>query len=215
MGQLSVFILSAFPSVTEGLKTFLMSNEFINVFDCPDNFASAFKNLIKKRPDILFIDDAFFDREELQEFLNSLPKAFSSTKIIVYTGSNDPLYLKNLIESGVPGIIHKKSSREEIIEAIMIVSVGKVYFGKLISKEIFNYEIKLKAFNDENLSQLSKRELEVIECICKGLSNKEIAEDLKVSVKTVEKHKERIKLKAGMKSIKELYEYLESIKLLN
>lgn len=214
MGQLSVFILSAFPSITAGLKAFLMSNEFIQVFDCPDNFDSAYKNLIQKRPDILFIDDAFFDKTELSEFLKSLPKAFSSTKIIVYTGSNDPLYLKNLIDSGVPGIIHKKSTREAILEAIMIVSVGKVYFGKLVSSEIFNYEIKLKTFRDDHLSQLSKREMEVLECICRGMSNKEIAAELILSVKTVEKHKERIKIKAGMKSIKELYEYLERIELL-
>src|SRR3546814_903000 len=118
MGQLSVFILSAFPSITEGLKTFLISNEFINVFACTDNFESAYNKLIKARPDILFIDDAFFNKKELNEFLVSLPRAFSSTRIIIYTGSNDPVYLRKLIESGVPGIIHKKASREDILEAI-------------------------------------------------------------------------------------------------
>ena len=81
MGQLSVYILSAFPSISEGLKTFLMSNDFIDVNEGPDNFDGAYENLIKNRPDVLFIDDAFFDRTELNEFLDSLPKAFSSTKI--------------------------------------------------------------------------------------------------------------------------------------
>ncbi|HKI77435.1 MAG TPA: response regulator transcription factor [Ignavibacteriaceae bacterium] len=213
MGQLSVYILSSFPALTEGIKTFLASNDIISICGCSDHFNQTFDSLIRIRPDILFVDDVFFDKSQIADFLKELPKAFTSTKLIVYTNSNDPIFLKKLVHSGVLGVLHKKSHQEEIINAIMIVGIGKVFIDKEISSIILNYEIRLKTFNDSYLQKLSDREIEVLEYIYIGLSNKEIALQLNISIRTVEKHKDRIKNKVGLSSVKDLYHYLNELSL--
>ncbi len=214
MDQLSVYIISAFPIISEGLKTFLMSEEIINICGCLNDFGSLTKVLIENRPDIFLIDDVYFDLTILKECIQTLSIYLASARIIIYTGSNNPLYLKVLLNSNVNGIVHKGSSKEELIEAIKLVSQSNVYVDKQISYLLYNFELKLKTLGSKYLSQLSNREVEVLEYVCEKLTNKEIALRLNRSVKTVEKHIENIKFKLGKDSVEELRSFLREKKLL-
>lgn len=132
---------------------------------------------------------------------------------------DDEEYLFHVLRNGAKGYILKNSPDEQLILAVRTVYKGKTYIDMKLTTSLVNEFVNVsnqdeKATNDP-FKILSKRELEILPLIAKGYGNKEIAEKLFVSVKTVEAHKTHIMTKLNLKSKPELVEYALKKKLLD
>ena len=132
------------------------------------------------------------------------------TKIIILSAHNDDIYIDQVLSVGASGYLLKQSSSETISKAIREVSKGETCFCPSVSKRIrTQYDkspIPGKLLRKRN-ADLTSRELEVIQLVAEGFANKQIADELAISVKTVEKHRQQLKKKLNIQDTAGLTRY--------
>jgi len=122
-------------------------------------------------------------------------------KVIAVTMFVEDSYYMQMIQSGAHGFVLKKAGKYELAQAIQEVYKGGNYFSQEILQKM---AFKAIGGNDDKENQLSTREIEVLQLICKGLSTKEISDTLFISQKTVEVHRSNILRKSDQKNIAQL-----------
>ena len=134
---------------------------------------------------------------------------FPETKILILTMHDDEEYLFHVLKNGASGYVLKNSPDEELLAAIRIVYEGGTYIHPSMATSLVREFVKqdTNGIETDPFKILTKREIEVLPLVAKGYGNKEIAEKLYISVKTVEAHKSRIMEKLQLKSRPELVEY--------
>ncbi len=141
---------------------------------------------------------------------------FPETRIIIVTMFSEPEYLRFTIKGGARGYLLKTASPEELRQAVHTVMAGDLYIhvkmAELLKSSIESEDGKARA---DALLKLSARELEVLRLLALGFTNKEIAEKIFLSVKTVETHRARIYSKMGFKSRADLVSFALAHKLLD
>ena len=154
-----------------------------------------------KQPDIVFVDVNMPVLNGYDTVISSL-LLYKNIKFIALTSFNDIDTIKSMIHAGVEGYMLKNSEIGDIEKAIFNVMNGKNFFSEEVifhlTKNSFNEIRPLKEKNANN--DLSVRELDVLDLICKGFAVNEIADKLNISVRTVEKHKENLMLKSDTKN---------------
>jgi len=146
------------------------------------------------RPDIILMDIAMpvlNGLEATRQILAAQPAA----KVIVLSAHSDEVYVEKMIEAGVAGFLEKQSSAEILTKAIHEVAKGRSFFSPAIARRLQNNPSKprdrdglLKA----NASRLTSRETEVLQLVAEGSANKQVAAELGISIKTVEKHRQHL-----------------------
>lgn len=178
----------------------------------------AFEKVKELGPDVLLMDLSMPPGESGLFAASRIYDAFPDIKILILTMYDDEEYITHTFRSGAKGYILKNSPDEELIKAIRKIHEGERYIDPVLMDE--NME---KLLNDEEVPEklgepfriLTKRELEILPLVAKGYGNKDIAEMLFVSVKTVEAHKARIMEKLGLSTRPELVEYAMKKKLVD
>lgn len=150
---------------------------------------------------------------------SKISESFPETKILILTMYDDEEYLFHVLKSGAKGYILKNAPDEQLILAVRTVYKGETYVDMKMTTSLVNEFINQShqeevSYSSDPFKILSKRELEILPLIAKGYGNKDIAEKLFVSVKTVEAHKTHIMNKLNLKSKPELVEYALKKKLL-
>ncbi len=155
------------------------------------------------KPDLVIIDISMpllNGFEAAKQIKKSLPQ----TKLIFLSQHLNPAYLKQALRLGASGYVLKSGATEELQQAIATVQRGKTYitpaFGEDVIAGLWNREGELS----EETEGLTDRQREILQLIVEGRGNKEIADVIHVSVKTVEFHRARIMAKLGVKSVAEL-----------
>lgn len=123
-------------------------------------------------------------------------------KIVALSMFGEERYLQSMIEAGVVGFLLKDVQREELEIAIKLILDGKNYY----SEELLSYFTKKYISNKQDID-ISKRELEIMQLVAKGLTNQEISDKLYISLRTVEGHKTNLIQKTGSKNIVDLLIY--------
>lgn len=176
-----------------------------------------FLDLIKSvKADVVFMDvnmPVVDGAEATQEALKIQP----DLKIIAITSYDSTEYVNKMLFAGVEGYLLKDADYEEIEEAIQQVVAGRNYFSKQILVNLTKNTIREKEekTRKKGLPNLSPRETEVLDLVCKGLSKTDIAGRLFISERTVEKHKENLMAKTGTKSTVNLVLFSIKNKLVN
>jgi DNA-binding NarL/FixJ family response regulator len=138
-------------------------------------------------------------------------------KIILVTKEISKEYVSAGIKSGVDGYLPKDVTKETVIEAVRTVHTGNKFFNdaimKLVFEDFYSHE-KLKPTTKKLPNDLTNREYEVLCWAASGKTNKEVAEGLFISVKTVETHKTKILEKLGLKNTSELVKYAIANKII-
>lgn len=177
----------------------------------------AYRMVAKHQPDILILDLSMPPGESGLIATGKIKEDFPQTKILILTMHDDEEYLFYVLKNGASGYMLKNAPDEELLLAIRTIYTGGTYIHPKMAtslvREFVNKDQKVKQADPFEL--LSKREIEVLPLIAKGYGNKEIAQKLFISVKTVEAHKAKIMGKLNLKSRPELVEYAMKKKLLN
>ncbi|MEN9371281.1 MAG: hypothetical protein RLZZ64_356, partial [Bacteroidota bacterium] len=176
--------------------------EVVRVFD---NTQSLIEEISELKPDIAILDINInpFSGIEATKMIRRLAPG---TKIIGVSMHNQPSFAKKMMRNGAMGYVTKSSNKNEMYEAIRAVMRGEKFICAEIQRNITNQV--LMDDDDNKLSRLTEREIEIIKLIKNGSTNKEIAEKLFLSPRTVETHRARILKKLDLKNSLSLVKYI-------
>lgn len=192
----------------DGLKAILNSNEeFIVVGEASDGI-EAIQYIQKLEPDLLLIDLSM-PRMNGISVIKEIKARFPKTKVVTLTMHKDEEYVLETFRSGTDGYCTKSSGHHELLAAIRAVLSGKTYVSPEVSDKVLEgyLESKRHIKAESSWGSLSQREKEVLKLVGEGYRNKEIAELLFISVKTVEKHRNNIMRKLDLHNASSLTAY--------
>lgn len=203
--MIKIILADDHPIIRDGMKVVLESQTDFNIIEVANDGEEAFNLVKEKMPDILLTDITMPKMNGLELALK-LKEMGSATKVIILSMHDTEAYIKQAIENGAKGYVMKDADKLEIIAAIRKVHNGENYFSKSASHVLINqlYNPKKKEEKIEDPNDISKREKEVLNLIAKGMSNKEIADKLFLSVRTVDAHRYNIMQKLEVKNTAEL-----------
>jgi len=194
MKRITVLLADDHEVVLEGLQMLLNLEDDIEVVGEAKTGRSAVQMTQKLHPNVVVMDIAMpvlNGLEATRQILKSVP----GTKVLALSAHSDDAYVDQFIEMGASGYITKQSTTQVLAKAIREIQKGKTFFGPSISKRFhdrhqtsFNGKGKIKKQN----VRLSEREAEVLQLIAEGEANKQIAAELEISIKTVEKHRQHL-----------------------
>lgn len=198
----------------QGLKSLITVEHFANVIGEASNGKEFIELLSHLKPDLVLMDidmPYMNGMEATQKALQLMP----DLKVIAFTMFSDEEYYYKMIDQGVKGFILKSSGINELEKAIHDVMMGETYFSnELLRKIINNFGRKNTGKPIENVG-LTERELEVLQQICLGLSNEEMAQKLFISPKTVKSHRSNLLEKTGSKNTPGLILYAVKNKIVD
>ncbi|HUR11940.1 MAG TPA: response regulator transcription factor [Flavitalea sp.] len=208
MGKISVMIVDDHTLIRETWSFLLGRNENFEVIAEVGDGQKAIDLARDKRPHIILLD---INMSPLNGFdiLKSIRKLSPGSKVIAVSMHSQPAYAKKMLRLGAKGYVTKNSPRQEMLDAMMEVYSGNVYICQEV-KNILSDQMLGEEENAIGLNQLSEREIEVINQIRDGLSSKEIADKLGISIKTVEVHRHNILKKLKVKNTASLINYINS-----
>jgi DNA-binding NarL/FixJ family response regulator len=186
--------------VREGLRKLLQTESDIEVVGEAETGRQAVELTRKLRPAVVVMDIAMpglNGLEATRQILKSVPNA----KVLILSAHSDDAYVEQATAMGARGYLLKQTSAHFLSEAIREVQKGKTFFSPSIAQCQHNHEglppsqrkqVALKGI------RLSSREVEVLQLIAEGRANKQVAAELGISVKTVEKHRQRLMAKLNI-----------------
>lgn len=204
--------------VRTGFSMILNFQEDMEVVGTAADGVEAYQKVMEHAPDVLIMDLSMPPGESGLIATSKILDSFPNTKILILTMYDDEEYLFHVLRSGASGYILKNAPDEQLLLAIRTVYQGETYIDPKMTTSLvkeFVHSSHNGEYSNDPFKVLSKRELEILPLIAKGYGNKDIAEKLFVSVKTVEAHKTRIMDKLNLKSKPELVEYALKKKLLD
>lgn len=216
MGKIKIILVDDHRLFRDGIKSILDEEENIQVIDEASDAKVLFEKLQWLQPDIVITDISLPDISGI-EITKKINKLYPDIKVLILSMHNNEEFIISSLRAGANGYLSKDIQSAELIEAIHSITNGKIYFNKEISQTIIknyrgsdNSEIKQHFKNS-----LTEREIGVIKLIGDGLINKEIADRLNISIRTVDAHKNHIMQKLDLKSTVELVKYAIKNKLID
>jgi DNA-binding NarL/FixJ family response regulator len=182
MKQITVLLAEDHTIVREGFRKMLELDDDIEVVGEAQDGRQAVALAKKLRPAVVLMDIAML-------------KALPATKVLILSAHSDDAYVKNATESGAVGFLLKQTSSHEVCRAIREIQKGKTFFSPSISRRLnrLNPQSPDRAGRlNKKAAQLTSREMEVLQLIAEGKANKQTASELGISMKTVEKHREKL-----------------------
>jgi DNA-binding NarL/FixJ family response regulator len=189
--EINIIIVDDHRLFNDGLCGMLRAENGINVMAQVYDSREAEKIIFNLQPDVILAD---FNMPHLNgiELTNALIRREKDMKVLILSMYNEDMYIERFKSSGSKGYIFKTASVEEVVSAIRTVHDGATYFPGTSKKNVHTDDLFLKKL------KLSTREMEVIRLVKKGLTTKEIADQLNISFYTAETHRKNIKLKIGV-----------------
>jgi DNA-binding NarL/FixJ family response regulator len=203
LNKSQIFIVDDHELVRQGLRLLVNGEPDMEVCGEAFNMKQAIDMKSHLVPDVAIIDVSLSDGNGL-ELTKNLHLWRPEMKILVLSMYEDKLFAERAINSGARGYINKQNSAENILEAIRVVINGNVYLDPEVKERMFhglNDDSRKASFS---LDRLTDREMQVFESIGRGANTHKIANELKVSVKTIETHRSHIKQKLHLKTSTEL-----------
>jgi DNA-binding NarL/FixJ family response regulator len=181
--------------VREGLKAMLEADGGIQVVGQAENGREAVELAQKLRPAIILMDIAMPQLNGL-EATRQIVKAQPSARVVLLSAHSDPAYVERAVELGAKGYLLKRTSLATLTEVIREVARGGTAFK--VSVEKLPERQNVSKGSREKAAALTTREAEVLQLVAEGRTNKQIAESLCLSAKTIEKHRQNLMAKLGI-----------------
>jgi two-component system response regulator NreC len=204
-----ILVVDDHALVRSGLKSLLTEKHQMTVVGEASDGDEAITLAHTLLPDVILMDLSMPHGKDGLTATAELKEQLPNISVLILSMHDDDEYLFRAINTGASGYVLKSAPYEELITAITSVASGSAYLHPTATKRLMGeYLDRIKnGASSSNFEALSEREKEVVSLIAKGYSNKEIAELLIISVKTVETHKSNLMEKLGFKTRPELVKY--------
>ncbi len=202
-----ILIVDDHAVLREGLAMLINSQPDMEICCQASDATGAFEALTTKTHEMAIIDISLNGINGI-ELTKQIISTYPQIKVLILSMHEENIFAERALHAGARGYIMKSEEASEILTAIREVLNDKIYLSENMKNEIMqNLFVGSNSSEDERLRQLSDRELEVLMKIATGLTNKQVANELSLSVKTVETHKENIKKKLRLANITELQRF--------
>jgi DNA-binding NarL/FixJ family response regulator len=189
---ITVLLAEDHAIVRQGFRKLLEAEEDFEVVGEAENGRTAVEMTKKLRPAVVVMDIAMpllNGMEATKQILQAVP----TTRILILSAHSDDVYVEHLNALGTAGYLIKQTSSHILASAIREVAKGKTFFGPAFAKGLHAQKANpLDETRIKEIARLSSRETEVLQLIAEGQANKQIADELRISIKTVEKHRQSL-----------------------
>ena len=207
MEKLRILLAEDHRILREGLKRLIDEQPNMEVVGEADNGITAWQKTKELEPDIVLMDISM-PRLNGAEATIKIKELCPNVKIVALTGHRASAYLNEVLKAGASGYVLKQAAIDELIEAIQIVAKGGNYIDRATRDSLINSPLSNRVYKGEPQGKpLSQREIQILSLVAHGYTNKEIANELAISVKTVETHKANSMQKLDLKSRAEIVDY--------
>jgi DNA-binding NarL/FixJ family response regulator len=210
MSKIKIFLVDDHQLVRDGIKALLISAEDLTILGEASSGRECFEKIAIEPPDILILDISLPDTNGI-EITKRITAEYPHTQVLILSMYTSEDFIFNSVKAGARGYLPKNTSREELLSAIHAIYDGEEFFSDSISRIMLKSYVR-KAKEDDVATQggpipLTTREIEILKLFAEGFINKEISDQLDISIRTVETHKNHIMKKLELKSTVELIKY--------
>ena len=199
-----ILVVDDHPIIREGLGTLLTSQPDLMICGEAANISGALKIVTETGPDVAVVDIALHGENGL-DLVRRMKAIRPQLRVLVVSMYDDELYAERALDAGAMGYLNKQVASRNIVVAIRQLLAGQRYLSEETAALLEARKNEhLPDGARQGLSALTNREMEVFKMIGKGMTTAEIAAGLFLSVKTVESHRQKIKLKLGLNTPAEL-----------
>ncbi len=202
-----VFVVDDHPIVRQGLA--LMINRESDLLVCgeAEDARTAMQSITTAKPDILVVDISLNGPDGL-DLLKNIRMRYPSLPVLILSMHDESVYAERALRAGAQGYIMKQEATEKVLVALRRILSNEIYVSERIANRMLQRYIgNPTAGGPSSIADLTDRELEVFRLIGEGHSTRKIAEDLHISVKTVESYQAHIKEKLSLRSGRELVQH--------
>jgi DNA-binding NarL/FixJ family response regulator len=199
MQNITVLLVDDHTIVRQGLKALLSAESNLTIVAEAQTGREAVEMATQLRPMIIVMDMAM-PRLNGAEATRQILKAVPAAKVIVLSTYGDDEHVQQALTAGAAAYLLKQTAAEDVVTAIREVSKGNAFFSPAIAKRLREQTTQPAAQTKPNV-ELTQREAEVLQLIAEGYANKQIASELNLSVKTVEKHRQQVMQKLDIHNI--------------
>jgi DNA-binding NarL/FixJ family response regulator len=194
MKKITVLLVDDHTIVREGFRKMFEMEPDLEVVGEAQDGRQAVALAVQLCPDVILMDIAM-PRLNGLEATRQLIKLLPATKVLILSAHSDDAYVTHATDSGAAGFLLKRSSGQDVGRAIRTVHKGKMFFNPSISRRLNRldpHSLNRMGLVRKAARELTSREMEVLQLIAEGKANKETADELGISIKTVEKHRGRL-----------------------
>lgn len=202
-----VLLVDDHPIVRQGMAQLINRERDLSVCGEANTAHEALSLLNTLKPDVAVIDVSLEDRNGI-DLLKDIKTRFPKLPVLMLSMHHESLYAERALHAGAKGYIMKQEAPDRVLTAIRTILTGEVYVSEKMAARMLRTLADTRSGDQRSpIERLSDRELEVFRLIGKGFSTSEIAEQLFLSAKTVETHREHIKGKLQLAKKGELLRY--------
>jgi DNA-binding NarL/FixJ family response regulator len=209
MKKISVLLVDDHTVIRQGLRALLSAEEDLEVIGEAENGRQAVALARKTPPDVVVMDVAMpllNGLEATRQILKNTPQS----KVLVLTSYGDDDCVAQMMKAGATGYLIKQTAANDLLKAIREVHRGNAFFSPSIAKRLRDQcreVFSTGGHSTRKNGELTSREAEVLQLIAEGFSNKQIASQLTISIKTVEKHRQQVMNKLNIHDVAGLTRY--------
>ncbi len=202
--KIKILIVDDHPIVREGLAARIARQQDLMVCGEAEAVTDALELVKTERPDLVIVDLSLKSGQGL-DLIKRIHACSANTKTLVSSMYDESLYAERALRAGALGYVNKQEMSEKIIEAIRYVLDGKIYLSPTMTERLLQRAVGgPPQLVQSPIGTLSDRELEIFKMIGQGKTTRSIADQLHLSIKTVETHRENIKSKLDILNAAEL-----------
>jgi DNA-binding NarL/FixJ family response regulator len=206
-GKAKVFLVDDHPIVRQGLGLLINREPDLVVCGEAEDAPSALQRMVSAQPDLMVIDISL-DGPDGLELLKTIRLKEPILPVLILSMHEESTYAERSLRAGANGYIMKQEATERVLVAIRRILEGKVYLSERLTNKMLEQFVHGAGSSKNNpLMTLSDRELEVYRLIGAGHGTRQIADELHVSVKTVESYQAHIKEKLSLRNARELVQH--------
>jgi DNA-binding NarL/FixJ family response regulator len=199
-----VFVVDDHPIVRQGLALLINRESDLMVCGEAEDAQTAVQTVATAKPDILVVDISLNGPDGL-DLLKDIRTRYRELPVLILSMHDESIYAERALRAGAQGYIMKQEATEKVLVALRRILSREIYVSERIANRMLQRYIGgSNTGRPSSISDLTDRELEVVRLIGEGHSTRQIAEELHISVKTVESYQAHIKEKLSLKNAREL-----------
>lgn len=202
-GTVRIVIIDDHPMVRAGLSLRIQAEKNLIVCGFAESEEEGLQVIKSSQPDLAIVDISLKNSNGI-ELTKQIKSHFPKVRVLVISGFQESLYAERALRAGAYGYVNKQESEEKIIEAIQTVANGERYVSAALAQRLMMQAVTGDTPDNTPAEKLTDRELEIFRLIGQGHATGEIAQQLYLSTRTIDSHRDNIKRKLAVKTAAEL-----------